>query len=942
MFSTSRLRVGALSVATLAVACSGLTLAAPAHAADTTDPGQTVRLLGINDFHGRLDSRRDTPIWNNGSQSTQAAIPLRLGEVLDSERDDATRAGFAGSLFLSAGDNVGASLFNSSSYENADGSANPDKPTIDVMNALGLQVSATGNHEYDKGWTDLRDRIVPQASYGYVAANVVDTATKKPVFAPYKIITVGNLKVGVIGAITDELPTLVNPTGLTGLTIGDPVAAVNTYAQQLTDGDQSNGEADIVVATLHAGAPEGTSDCSTMIPALTDAQCLEREVAQGGTFAAIVTKLSAKVNAIFTGHTHKSYAWNAPVPGQPGRTRPIIQTGDYGDYVGEVDLTVHGAGTATPSVTASQPANLATANVVPDMSRPNLQAVKAILDPAIDKATAKGNQVAGYIKDDITTAYEGGTYGADGTGDYTIAASDPRTGRDQRQLESTLGHLVADALADTSIPGTEGFGKPDLAFTNSGGLRDELLYGGDTSTNADNGDGVVTYAEANNVLPFTNTVVYGRMRGSDIVKVFEEQWQTVQSTTDGTWSIPARPFQAIQVSDNVRVVLSGSNTMDQTYTPDQWRTYAHVKAVYLDGKPIDPAKTYTVSTLSFLSTGGDNFAAFKNGTWSDVGKTDSELWIDSFWKQLHASTTDAATADFGRRAIWSDDLPATLVPGRTYTTHLSNLDLTSLGTPKALTLTVSNGTAELAHADVTAAGAATLTFTVPADATALRFTTSSPSAATITHFDLAVATAAAAATTTTVAVTTPAGAKPGASLALKATVAPAGAAGTVRFSVNGTAIGAPVSVNASGTATTTYVAKTAGKLSVTAAFTPTDAAAFAASTAAPVSYTVVPATPVAVAGRITATATTVKVGKVKRPGVKLVVTGVNGALANGTVTITGPGVRKVTVTIRNGRATTALPKLIKRGSKKVALTFRYSGSPTVKAVTVTKKFKVKH
>jgi 5'-nucleotidase len=937
---TSHLRGGATCLAALTVAISGIALTGPAVADDPGAGGVTVRLLGINDFHGRLDSNRATPIWNNGSQSTQAAIPLRLGEVLDTERDDATRRGYAGSVFLSAGDSVGASLFNSSSYEDA-GGANPDKPTMDVMNALGLQVSATGNHEYDKGWTDLRDRIVPQSDYSYLAANVTDAGTGQPVFAPYEILTVGTLKVGVIGAITDELPTLVNPTGLNGLKVGDPVAAVNKYAAQLTDGDTANGEADVVVASLHAGAPEGTSDCSTMIPALTEAQCLEREVAQGGTFADIVTKVSAKVNAIFTGHTHKSYAWMAPVPGKPGQTRPIIQTGDYGEYLGEVDLTVHDAGTATQSVTASTPVNLSTTNAIPDMSRPNLQAVKSILDSALSKATAKGDQIAGYVGDDITTAYEGGSYGADGTGAYTIAASDPRTGRDQRQLESTLGHLVADALADTPIPGTEGFGTPDLAFTNSGGLRDELLYSADTTTNPDNGDGVVTYAEANNVLPFTNTVVYGRMLGSDIVKVFEEQWQTVQSTADGSWSIPARPFQAIQVSSNVRVVLSGESTMDQTYTPDQWRTYAHVKAVYLDGKPIDPAKTYTVSTLSFLSTGGDNYGAFKNGTWSDVGKTDSELWIDSFWKTLHNTSGKAADADFGRRAIWSDDLPATLVPGRTYTTHLRNLDLTSLGTPKALTLAVGNGATELAHADVTAAGTATLTFTVPADATSLSFTTTGSGPGTITRFDLAVV-AAPVATSTTVAVTTAAGAKVGSTLGFRASVAPAGTAGTVTFKVDGVATGAPVAVAASGIASTTYRTTKVGRLSLTAAFTPTDAAVATASASPAVSYTVLAAPPTAVAGVLSAKATTVKVKKTKRPGVVLVVKGVNGVPASGTVTISGPGVRTVRVTLHAGRATVALPHLIKRGSKKVALTFRYGGSPTVKAVKVTKKFKVKH
>ncbi len=53
---------------------------------------------------------------------------------------------------MSAGDNVSASLFASAVQQ--------DQPTIDVLNALELNASAVGNHEFDKGFADLRDRII--------------------------------------------------------------------------------------------------------------------------------------------------------------------------------------------------------------------------------------------------------------------------------------------------------------------------------------------------------------------------------------------------------------------------------------------------------------------------------------------------------------------------------------------------------------------------------------------------------------------------------------------------------------------------------------------------------------------------------------------------------------------------------------------------------------
>ena len=64
-------------------------------------------------------------------------------------------------------------------------------------------------------------------------------------------------------------------------------------------------------------------------------------MAKGGEFAEMVN-LDPAVDVIFNGHTHQTYAWDATIPGQPGETRPIIQTGEYGANVGQVQLTVDG------------------------------------------------------------------------------------------------------------------------------------------------------------------------------------------------------------------------------------------------------------------------------------------------------------------------------------------------------------------------------------------------------------------------------------------------------------------------------------------------------------------------------------------------------------------------------------------------------------------------
>ena len=123
-------------------------------------------------------------------------------------------------LLLSAGDNIGASLFPSS--------LRADKPTIDLLNALDLKASAVGNHEFDYGWEWVQEVNGWMGGWPYLAANVVDSGGKVPApFKPYTILDSGTLKVGVIGVVTQETPTLVAAANTVGLTFLDPVESVN-------------------------------------------------------------------------------------------------------------------------------------------------------------------------------------------------------------------------------------------------------------------------------------------------------------------------------------------------------------------------------------------------------------------------------------------------------------------------------------------------------------------------------------------------------------------------------------------------------------------------------------------------------------------------------------------------------------------------------------------
>ncbi|RDV08631.1 multifunctional nuclease/2',3'-cyclic-nucleotide 2'-phosphodiesterase/5'-nucleotidase/3'-nucleotidase [Arthrobacter sp. RT-1] len=597
-----------------------------------------LNFLGINDFHGRIDTNT-----------------VQFAGTIEKLRASAAPGATA---FLAAGDNIGASLFASAVAK--------DQPTIDVLNALELRASAVGNHEFDGGWADLRDRIIAggsNAKFPYLGANVYRKGTTEPVLPEFTVLELNGIKVAVIGTVTQEVPTLVTPAGVADLEFGDPVDAINRAAARIT----AENLADVIIVENHDGAGSGVVEGAT----------LEEEVAAGGPFAKLVTETSADVDAIFTGHTHKEYAWDAPVPGTEGKTRPIVQTGNYGENVGQIQLTVD---TATKQVTAYKAGNVKrTSDAAADLiaAYPRVAAVDTIVQKALADAAVIGNQPVGTVTADITTAF---------TTDATGAAK-----RDDRASESTLGNLVADSLLDSLKP-TE-LGGAEIGVVNPGGLRNELYYAP---------DGTITYAEANAVLPFVNNLWTTSLTGAQLKTLLEQQWQT---NADGT--VPSRAYLQLGLSKNVN------------YTYDAARAAGdRITSVRVNGELLDPAKSYRVGTFSFLATGGDNFRIFTEGTNTrDSGLVDRDAWIGYLQK------TSPVSPDFARRSVAvTNTTPTEVKPGEAVALTVSKLDLTSLGSPVNTALsavfTDSAGTVtQLGTVPVTA-GTADVSLAVPAGAAA--------------------------------------------------------------------------------------------------------------------------------------------------------------------------------------------------------------------------------
>ncbi|TFC49762.1 ExeM/NucH family extracellular endonuclease [Cryobacterium sp. TMT2-17-1] len=596
-----------------------------------------INLLNINDFHGRIDGNT-----------------VKFAGTIEQLRAE---YGDASTLFLSDGDNIGASLFASASQG--------DRPTIDVLNALGLKTSAVGNHEFDQGFADLTGRVADAADFDYLGANVYLLGTTTPAMQEYAIFDVDGVSVGVIGAVTKETPALVSPNGIASLSFGDPVAAVNRVSAQLTDGDPANGEVDVLIAEYHEGASAGTPDNAT----------LEQELAlTDSAFAVIVTQTSAEVDAIFTGHTHKQYAWNAQLPGAPaGITRPVLQTGNYGENIGQVVLNYDIASGDTTTVKNQNVKRSVTADATLVAAYPRVALVKTITDAALAQAAVIGNQPIGSVTADITRACLGGTAPC----------------AENRAAPSAMGTLVANSLRESLADPLKG--GAEIGVVNPGGMRAELLLAP---------DGVVTYAEANAVLPFLNNLWTTSLTGAQFKTVLEQQWQR-----DAAGNIPSRPYLQLGLSDNVNYTFDASRTEGDRIT-----------GIWINGSAIDPARSYRVGSFNFLLTGGDNFREFKNGTGTrDSGLVDRDAWIS------YITAKSPLTPSFATRQASVTGVPTVAVErGASVTFTVGNLNLSSLGAPKntAMSLVWAGSSAGLGTAAVDATGAATVTVTVPQDAAA--------------------------------------------------------------------------------------------------------------------------------------------------------------------------------------------------------------------------------
>lgn len=530
----------------------------------------TVRIVGINDFHGNL-MPLSAPKDVMTPDGEIVSIPVG-GAAWMASAIAAIRAQNDYSMVISAGDMIGASPLASAAFL--------DEPAIGVMNRVGVDFNAVGNHEFDKGWQELKriadggcekytlrepcavEKDFGGADFPFLSANVV-TRNGETLFPAFGTKTFGKgegeVTVGVIGLPLRDVPNLVTPSGVEDLYFGDEANAINIYVEELA----SRG-VNAIVVSIHQGlynVPREDSDGCGGI---------------SGELLPILEKLDPRVDLVISGHTHRSYICNY---GDIDPARPFLVTSaGYGaSQVTDIAVTID---RATNEVTAKSahnvtvqsegkakdgsplPTSSAFATIVPDAG------IAAYVGQYVDAVAEVAKRPSGRI-----------------SGEALITDDD--------ELETALGDMIADGqLAATRDAGAQ------IAFMNNSGVRASLVP-------AD--DGTVTFGDLYAVQPFGNSLITRTYTGDQVLALLEQQFDSADK----------------------KQILAPSEGFAFTYDRSRPMGDRIVKAT-LNGDPVNPLKSYRITMNSFLAAGGDGFTVFTEGTQTTTGANDLdafEAWL---------------------------------------------------------------------------------------------------------------------------------------------------------------------------------------------------------------------------------------------------------------------------------------------------------------------------
>jgi len=494
-------------------------------------------LLHTNDFHGRLEP-------DSSGRGGSAYIADKVNDIRAAVGEENVVLMDAGDVYFAA-PAISQLLMGES--------------TIDIYNLMGYDVATFGNHEFDKGQDELAMRVA-QSDFPWVGANVVLEGTDwdlPPWAQAYEIFEIGagnnKAKIGVLGLAGEETPevTLIGTTE--GLVFKDLTETILHYYDEIL------AKADALVVLVHMG----TADSGPYKGLVTVAQ----ELIDAG----------KPVDLMIGGHQHQ--ALFAPV--YVGDTA-IVAAGYYGRWLGQVDVSIDKA--AKKLIINNYQLNTITVQATIDSLMADLAGffesgaidTKGVFNSLMvklegaksalskDNARSAANKLEAFLNEvnaqngvhitpeaaealimDVEWIFANTDFDVAARVAYWAEVVAPIVNqpvgytnlsltRDYNN-ESLIGDIVTDSMLWKSDMYDDGElnGSVDIAFTNPGGLRADIIIP----------DGAelpytVTWGATFDVLPFGNTLYLMDLTGAQIQTLLDQSanlYKGILQTSGASW-----------------------------------------------------------------------------------------------------------------------------------------------------------------------------------------------------------------------------------------------------------------------------------------------------------------------------------------------------------------------------------------------------------------------
>lgn len=539
-----------------------------------------ITILGTNDIHGGIEPQVNARQQQIGGlaffagavRSVRAGLRQKYGEN-------------AGVLVLDAGDQFQGTLI--SNY-------NEGNLIFSAMNEVGYDAAITGNHDYDfgpVGWLvdqvppespdqnsrgalehlaasarfpilsantylkasirDVNGQVIPVDSVecrvsgrAHRAVEIIWAEAKRPEFLkPYVIKLVAGVRVALIGIDNPQTPTTTTAANVSDLCFRDEYETYRELRQSLQN------QADIFIMIVHDGNSSSEFGLTQLVRRLD-------QIPGGG------------VDAVIAGHTH--FVNNVRVNGVAA-----IQSGSGGERFGRIDLTWN---TETHSVDRAKTkvyAGVRMDHLGCDEKISDFCSVRDGETPIYEGIPVVQSQK--IIEDIIAARQEIAPLAS-----RVIGVADAELTRN-RISESPLADAISDVFRAAS--------DTEIAFVNTGGLRDTLPRG------------QVTYEDLFKVIPFNNHgLTIGPMTWNQVKALLQRS-----ITTCGEFGALMQSGLKVRFNRNCSPSSSIDRNAQLIHVETVWGEQLFDRDTQFE---IPQNRPFTVATLDFLAAGGSGFSGF--------------------------------------------------------------------------------------------------------------------------------------------------------------------------------------------------------------------------------------------------------------------------------------------------------------------------------------------